>query len=159
MTTRTSEQVICSRTDCSNVYKRYAYQVKKNIGLYCSQSCAARAQHSVRYSSYVPSPKPCLYCGAYKGDNNKNAYCRNCFNIKSATRKFGLTIADYYSMLEGQNHRCGICKIDRCSTGKNFCVDHDHKTGSVRGLLCYSCNIRLGWYEKKKESIEEYLTS
>lgn len=36
-------------------------------------------------------------------------------------------------------------------------IDHDHKTGHFRGLLCAGCNRRLGWYEQVKDSIKEYL--
>lgn len=40
---------------------------------------------------------------------------------------------------------------------KSFCVDHNHKTGKVRGILCKFCNSKLGWFENRRLSIEEYL--
>lgn len=45
-------------------------------------------------------------------------------------------------MLNLQNKVCYICKKD--NKGKTLCVDHDHKTGKVRALLCSSCNKALG---------------
>ena len=39
----------------------------------------------------------------------------------------------------------------------NLAVDHDHKTNRFRGLLCYSCNTKLSWYENWKNNIETYL--
>jgi hypothetical protein len=39
----------------------------------------------------------------------------------------------------------------------NLAVDHDHSTNHFRGLLCYSCNTKLSWYENWKNNIEAYL--
>lgn len=68
-------------------------------------------------------------------------------------RKYGITIERYESMLDEQGGVCAICRGsdngDK-STGR-FHVDHCHKTGKVRGLLCMSCNHGLG---KFKDSIE-----
>lgn len=62
-------------------------------------------------------------------------------------RSFGITLADYEAMFEAQGGLCGICgKPERETAGgfiKRLAVDHDHKTGKVRGLLCSMCNKRL----------------
>jgi len=51
---------------------------------------------------------------------------------------------------------CAICgKTDFGS--KEPCVDHDHKTGEVRGILCAKCNLGLGFLEEHLESALEYL--
>lgn len=39
-----------------------------------------------------------------------------------------------------QNGCCGLCKKDEKSFKRRLNVDHNHKTGQVRGLLCYRCN-------------------
>ena len=60
-------------------------------------------------------------------------------------RKYGLTFAEFDKMLTEQNESCAICKSSVAGGKSNrFMVDHDHKTGRVRGLLCKSCNIALG---------------
>lgn len=62
-------------------------------------------------------------------------------------RTYGVTQTDYNNMMRLQNSACKICKEKPLS---KLCVDHDHKTGKVRGLLCHSCNNSLGLL---KESI------
>jgi len=68
---------------------------------------------------------------------------------------YNITLEDYDKMFEEQK---GICKICGGEPGnKSFHVDHNHNTGKIRGLLCNSCNTKLGWYEKQKENIVDYL--
>ena len=55
---------------------------------------------------------------------------------------YGLSTTDYQLMLERQNGRCAFC--GRLPGKQNLCVDHDHETGRVRGLLCRGCNGALG---------------
>lgn len=50
---------------------------------------------------------------------------------------------------------CHLCGKD----GGRLCHDHDHGTGMLRGILCNSCNSRLGWYERNKEAIDGYLSA
>ena len=40
---------------------------------------------------------------------------------------------------------------------KSLCIDHDHNTNEFRGLLCSVCNRQLGWYEKYRENVKQYL--
>ena len=60
---------------------------------------------------------------------------------------FGLSIQQYDIMLIMQQERCDICRRERKpKKGKPLRplnVDHDHKTGRVRGLLCFTCNNKL----------------
>ena len=58
-------------------------------------------------------------------------------------RKFSLSVEDYDKLLALQNGVCAICKLT-CSSGNSLSVDHDHKTGKIRALLCRSCNFSLG---------------
>lgn len=60
-------------------------------------------------------------------------------------RKFGITEADYESMLAAQGGACAVCQ--KLPRKKALAVDHDHKTKRVRGLLCFNCNrYRIGRY-------------
>ncbi len=55
---------------------------------------------------------------------------------------YGLSAKEYIEKITAQNNLCAICGDKK--EGKVLCVDHDHKTGKVRGLLCGNCNIGLG---------------
>jgi hypothetical protein len=59
---------------------------------------------------------------------------------KRATRAKGLGVSDveYATMLEAQGGHCAIC--DATPKSRRLNVDHDHRTGAVRGLLCFTCN-------------------
>ena len=57
-------------------------------------------------------------------------------------RRYGLTVAEYNRLLTEQQNVCFICK--KTNKHKMLCVDHDHETGQVRGLLCDLCNRALG---------------
>jgi uncharacterized protein YbaR (Trm112 family) len=60
-------------------------------------------------------------------------------------RLYGITLDDYIEMFKKQNGVCAICGYE-CQTKKSLSVDHDHKTGKVRGLLCNRCNRALGMF-------------
>lgn len=70
---------------------------------------------------------------------------------------YGITIDEYETLLKQQNNLCAICKKG-CSTGRRLSVDHCHETNKVRGLLCFHCNMSLGWLEKFRKDWAKYLT-
>lgn len=58
-------------------------------------------------------------------------------------RDFGITLEQYGDLLESQNGVCAICgSVER--SGKRLAVDHGHKSGRIRGLLCGNCNRAIG---------------
>lgn len=73
------------------------------------------------------------------------------------SKRYGITLDDYNKMFSEQNGCCAMCGKHQSECKQSLHVDHDHQTGEVRGLLCFSCNGKLGWYEKNKEAIENYL--
>ena len=64
--------------------------------------------------------------------------------------KYGITLEDYNLLLIEQNNCCDICKKpekaihNQTKKLQKLAVDHCHKTGKVRGLLCQDCNRGLG---------------
>ena len=65
--------------------------------------------------------------------------------------QFGITYEDYCQMEQRQNSRCACCRQPETVISKQagrtrrLHVDHDHKTGKVRGLLCTRCNMAIGF--------------
>jgi len=65
--------------------------------------------------------------------------------------RYGIS-EDYYNILyKNQDGKCLICKEKR----NKLCIDHDHITGEVRGLLCIKCNAMLGHIETRNIRIED----
>lgn len=60
--------------------------------------------------------------------------------------KYGITKEQYNTLLLTQDGKCAVCGNENIVNGKHkmLCVDHNHETGKVRGLLCDNCNRALG---------------
>jgi hypothetical protein len=71
-------------------------------------------------------------------------------------RKLGLTLDDFDALLKRQRHRCAICCTNNPNKG-NWCLDHDHRTGKLRGLLCHNCNASLGLLKDSRQTIKRML--
>ena len=115
-------------------------------------------------STYIqPTEKACKVCKEVKPINKFNAACKSkygypiyqpickvCQNDQRRLRLYGVTAKGYKDMLIKQEYKCAICGINHLewqastANGKQFCVDHNHKTGKVRGLLCGNCNRGIG---------------
>jgi hypothetical protein len=68
---------------------------------------------------------------------------------KHYRRKYNISHVEYEAMFEQQNGVCAICQQAETHVGRSgqvvpLAVDHDHKTGSVRALLCFNCNTGIG---------------
>ncbi len=104
--------------------------------------------------------RTCKSCsGEFRGTYNQK-YCQNCVESSSKPGLLRLGLYAFYEtqfseMLIRQQGKCVLCQQlfsdIRAPKSKSspIVVDHDHKTGKVRGLLCSGCNISLGHVEKK----------
>jgi hypothetical protein len=84
------------------------------------------------------------YKEIYKNDLVRKEKSRTYHRARWLMINFNMTVDKYMSMFEQQDGKCAICGIERNGGKRNFCIDHDHKTGNVRGLLCHSCNVSVG---------------
>ena len=70
--------------------------------------------------------------------------------------KYGITLEDYARLVHEQDRKCAICKDFLLLDGKTH-LDHCHATGTVRGVLCWSCNTALGHFKDSEEVLESAL--
>jgi hypothetical protein len=117
-----------------------------------------------------------------KRSNRKSgvqSYCKECHNKKmrgsynsdymknyDLVKNYNITLNQFKEMSINQNDRCAICYVHILDISakhkKTLCVDHCHKTGKIRGLLCDRCNRGIGLF---KEDIKimlkaiEYITN
>jgi hypothetical protein len=109
------------------------------------------------------------------GSGNRQAYCKSCHHKRSNQWRdtnvdrsrvinrnahirslYGIEPEEYFALLESQGGVCAICKLPPKGThsrNKYLHVDHNPKTGLVRGLLCDSCNNGLGRFEDDPERL------
>ena len=119
-------------------------------------------------------------------DRTKSGYCRQCALLRSSEwrkknrnyirskypernrkqnlKKYNITVEDFNEMLIAQNNNCKLCLQPSNYTlndkKRNLDIDHCHKTGKIRGLLCTSCNRALGLFKDDIEVLKraiEYL--
>ena len=139
---------------CGNLYK---VQCKARLkrSKFCSRSCRQkhRYENEQGFAERIRkltktggrpdtiAPRFCESCGVkYVPTSTKQRWCTTCNPGGKWTgrlQRYGVSEPIWNSMLASQGGNCAIC--EKTPT----VVDHDHKTGLVRGLLCYSCNLKL----------------
>jgi hypothetical protein len=94
----------------------------------------------------------------YSRDYIKRDPERRKFQLKRSLikKRYGIVYEDYLSMHHEQEYKCKICKRHANEFKKGLVVDHDHKTGKVRALLCTNCNSQLHVLENK-ELYDKYM--
>ena len=98
-----------------------------------------------------------------------NYMCRSCANIDvrkhNLPAKYGISVGKFSEMLLAQGGKCACCQHQFNFTGRKSerpCVDHNHATKEVRGLLCGRCNLAAGNVQDssiKAEQLAVYLKS
>jgi ferredoxin len=151
----------CKCVGCGDGFFRYPSHKKLYPYMqygFCTSSCM-RAHHEI-------TERSCRICGEKKKTSDfpveggaRRTICQDC--KPSATRAwylkttYGITPSKFIEMLNSQNKQCGICKKD-ITQGAN--IDHCHKTGNIRGLLCSSCNKGLGHFRDKENLLENAIS-
>lgn len=98
------------------------------------------------------------YCSACLVDHRKPVREQSRASRAHKLRQVGLTLADYDAMVTARQGRCDICQQVPRNQGGSLCVDHDHRTGRVRGLLCSPCNRAIGLLGDTATHLRQALT-
>lgn len=103
-----------------------------------------------------------------KKKDGRASHCRSChrrdyydldaWRARRFKRSYGITLEEYDLYFKKQGGLCALCRGESNGRGR-LAVDHDHETGEVRGLLCFTCNTNLAWVERVSESaVANYLS-
>lgn len=76
----------------------------------------------------------------------RSCSCKECTSDASTASRYGMSPKQLKEFRDSHSHQCGICKSTEI-----LYIDHDHKTGKPRGLLCPSCNSAIGLLGERKE--------
>lgn len=94
---------------------------------------------------YIPLGTKQYFCGSIK---KKLGCCYKTMRERDIgywlAREYGLTYEFFCKMFQKQDGKCKICGLPQLE--KRLAIDHDHKTGKIRGLLCDKCNRGLGHF-------------
>jgi len=140
---RRSGLLKCTRCQKEKHPEEMSVDKKRNSGLssWCKQ-CRARtaknwaAKNPERYREQQSHKKPQEYLA------QRDYMLRY---------RYGISLAEYETMLEAQNRSCAICKKPASKLTYLLHVDHCHDHGHVRGLLCSGCNLYVGYVKNNPE--------
>lgn len=109
--------------------------------IFCSSLCSTRDRIGAKFEL-----RQCPVCDDPVPFTNRadRIYCKQrCADIAARARQYGLTVAQYRDLRDEQAGACAICGtfVDV------LYIDHCHKSGRVRGLLCPLCNTGLGQFQ------------
>jgi hypothetical protein len=85
-------------------------------------------------------------------------FCKECRNKKMVNQNHNLKPGTREEMFIKQNYKCAICYEHNDKFQKGLAVDHNHKTGQIRGLLCGKCNKAIGLMQDNIDILNNAIT-
>jgi hypothetical protein len=146
---------ICSACKVEKEISEFSKDKFEKSG-YCYKCKICRNKYYQEY--YKNNPEKTKIKNNKQIENRKNYYLSE-NGIKSSRkahlkRKYNITLEEYEEMNTLQNGKCAICsKTEMNNKNSVLCVDHDHTTNKVRGLLCGLCNTALGNFLDNKTNL------
>jgi len=118
--------------------------------------CSRKSQRDYKRNNYKKNPE--YYKKAVnkwrKNNPKKVKKTKKNWQLKS---DYGITLEQYNEMFQKQQGCCAVCGRHQSELKRALAVDHNHKTGQLRKLLCDRCNVGLGFIEDSeylKKAIE-----
>ena len=79
----------------------------------------------------------------------RNYYSKQSRRAYHLRDSYGIDQETFLEILGWQHGKCAVCytqlRLDGPNNGNRACIDHDHALNKVRGVLCYSCNVAIGF--------------
>lgn len=120
---------------CRNEYNNTFFKNYKEIKRKYDKEYRKLNKH--KYKEYYNMNRDIINANQRRSKKDKHRK----YNLKN---NYNITIEDYNIMFKEQEGKCSICKRHQSEFKKSLCVDHNHETGEIRGLLCSKCNLVLG---------------
>ena len=131
---------VCTDCQVRKFQKDFHYSCKAVTGRREKCKTCTRRNHRVKYHGMTQEQK--------RGLHLKKVY--------------GLSVEVFDSLWNYQDGKCAICKRPQADLRRALCIDHNHLTNEVNGLLCARCNSCLGWFGDSIDglmAVVEYLKS
>ena len=160
--------VYCNSDECKKIH--WSEQYQKNSPTLNRQNKLPKKNCKICNKEFRPrslsnkgicSNLDCRYEQRKIHNNNNKRRGPKSKHKKYYIKQYGLTIEQYEEMEKYQNYSCKICGDheslngkDRNGDTKRLSVDHNHKTGQIRGLLCDRCNPALGGFRDNIEALK-----
>ncbi len=132
--------------------KRWRAENRDRIRNYQKQWREANAEHVAVYQK------------AYHAEWKARDDVQQALRETRIAKTYQLSPDEFNDLWDSQHGECAICHVKMHPRGRKLdsvCVDHNHKTGAVRGLLCRGCNHAIGNFRDDPDivfSAFEYLT-
>ncbi len=128
----------CSKCKETKEFSAFHKDKQKSDGLYSScKDCERDEWTSKEYREKRKHPRYALIKRRHK------------------VKQYGLTLEQYEQLRKDHNDCCAICNQSQSERTKLLHIDHSHKTGKVRGLLCDNCNMGLGSFKDNPELLRK----
>lgn len=110
------------------------------------QKCQLWLKYESFYKNKTTKSGLTIYCQSHELERSNKKWNSPSAQNGMLKRVYGITLDQYNMMKKVQDGRCFICDEE-----KKLVIDHNHETGRVRKLLCFGCNMFIGFLEKKKQ--------
>lgn len=81
----------------------------------------------------------------------RNYRAKDKWTLQKRCNRHNISVEEFWAIYENQDGSCPIC--DKAIQPEDSAIDHNHKTGEVRGLLHKSCNRALGMLGDNPENL------
>ena len=142
----------CTKCGVEKPLSEFNKNKSKKDGFQSSCKICHRLQSKDHYS--LNKPKRWEYAKNYYKSNIEKIKCQD--KQRWLRKKYNMDETDFLRIKKQQNGKCAIC-FSELKNGFLVHIDHDHKTGIVRGVLCRWCNTGLGHFRDSEENLKSAL--
>lgn len=133
----------CSKCQCEKSLEDFYIRKDRKDGHagYC------KACHKISHAKYYKANAEHVKAKASEFKKNNPDKYKTYTKINHLRTTYGITPEDLVTLQTEQNHRCKCCGVQ----SNKLHIDHCHKTGKIRGLLCQKCNMGIGLFNDNPE--------